>query len=362
MEAFVKNIVANSRQLTIIGVFVGVFFYFVVGRTSEQEEISEESRRLRIGLCKRDQSAGPYFEELEERLTVAFEIAGYELLFEYKGVGFVLSGLKSGYYDIGGELSPMEYVAHYKDHDFSPLVGIEYDGRAYYHSLLFIPLDAPVDSSIKYSSTPGIDNIDFLTKLVREKGKMIAHSNAPFSASGFYYPQAYMLQLGLDRRSALSLDTDDIYREVLMGLGNDIVAGFLPDFRYEAIRSRRDSNEADFEGYAEAYVIDKSDPIPHGVFVLSDEARKGLDKTEIIRIWKTVRDVRVGGPDSDTEISSWRSGPGSLERDLAIVELHKRRVDYDEIYRAGPAKVMAIIVVVCVILLSSGTLIVLRRT
>ena len=133
------------------------------------------------------------------------------------------------------------------------------------------------------------------------------------------------------------------------------IAGFLADFRLDRYKKkyREETN------YYEPLIIDKSDPIPNGVFVISNAAanKNEAQMEEIVRIWKTVRPVQVGG-DNGPEITSWRTG---VERDLDLVEYHKDKVDYYKLYRQNYSVWLAITIAVLVIVLSVISYAYMRR-
>jgi hypothetical protein len=77
----------------------------------------------------------------------------------------------------------------------------------------------------------------------------------------------------------------------------------------------------------------------------------------LVGIWKTVRNVGVGEPET-AKITGWRSG---VERELTMVEYHRNRVRYAAVEERGLARITAIVLVTVVALLSGAAFFLIRR-
>jgi hypothetical protein len=135
----------------------------------------------------------------------------------------------------------------------------------------------------------------------------------------------------------------------------------MADYRLENYTRIKETNER-LVKCGDPIVVDRSDPIPHGVFVISDHFRKKLTEDqyqELLGKWKTVTEADVmlssgAGP----RISGWREG---VESDLAIVEQHVSKVRYHQIWSQSHTRILASIIVACIIVLSAVALFVLHR-
>lgn len=422
------NLVANAWPLVIILSFVFILMAFLdQGETVTGDPFGGDQWELRVGFYKRGLDEREYFEDaggeaskeqLVFKLRKALKANNGRLNDLYYGdFGDLLERLESGAIDVAGELSPIEYVDNYRRYNFSPLVGIEYNDKAFYHSILF------VRGGVDFCEQVGRDNVRLIVDSTTSRERQILYSDDEGSASGYYYPLSYLLEhdISESRAKRLPLDADIFLKVLELGKPSEpnekngqnngtatqpterrecaadrnrsrFVAGFLADFRldkYEKqVECRQEWNkwrvehkgssdlqtewkedpkskdckkpweiDDSFSNCTKALRVDKSDPIPNGVFVVSNVFRKKFGKERLaalIGVWKTVRPV--GKPGS--KITGWRSG---VERDLKLVELHMRKVDQARLLRHGYQKYVAISIVVLIVLVSAVTLLVMGR-
>ncbi len=370
-----SNVRMNAWPLLIISAFAFVFTSFLTqGQRAPGAPEERPRATIRLGLCKPG-STPTYFKTLESELTKALTRGNkYEVKVSYAGdMDELCKQLRSDEVDVAGEFTPIEYVNRYRTSRFSPLVSIEYENTAYYRSILFVPHRATV-GAYTFVDEPGVDNLATIRDMISECNALVVHrEKASASASGYYYPRSHLLDHDIEFKHTQSLNSDDqIFLDVLTKKDNNLVAGWLADFRFKARKERideerqkrRDGEEGEqpeFADCADPFVVDKSDPIPHGVFVVSDSFRNNpaVDLPELIGIWKTVRGVRVGEGGKGPEITGWRTG---VEGDLERVEFHKNKVYYAEKLASGREWLLAVVVVILILLISGVTLFVTKRS
>ena len=135
------------------------------------------------------------------------------------------------------------------------------------------------------------------------------------------------------------------------GESDKYVAGFLPDYKYNAYIKESDNREE------QAIILDTTDSIPNGLFVV----RKGLFtennkeiKNKILNVWKGIRDVGKQG----SLITGWRTGQ-SLSRDLELVKYHKLKVDNKDKLKGNFKKITSVVFVIVITLILLFTTILL---
>ena len=340
-----ENINKNRQSFMIIALAVAFFVSFSITQ-GKQDEKQKDGRVINIGFYKQDKEAKEYFSALREKLKKAFNMHKISIKEYYYGNPDALChDIKNNKIDIAGEISPIAYVNNYSYCDYSPLLGIEYNGNAYYYSVFFVPLgDERNDITLK--ADPGFDNIGKIRTSLMKKSEGTLALYSALSTSGYYYPRAYLLNSGIniDIRQDISRH-ETIFKSVLRKNKksdadenkNKYFGGFLADFRYnyfyqEYSHCAPDTKNKDCwknDELAMPHVIDKTDPIPNGVFVISNESLRSniYDLNKIRRIWKTVRNVKMGNSNTAV-ITGWRQ---NIKRDLDLVEVHKNTVNYNRL-------------------------------
>jgi ABC-type phosphate/phosphonate transport system substrate-binding protein len=313
-NGIIRNIRDNAPSLGVI-LFAGFIFLAFSARDSTvlKKEQRPEFLNFTVGFYKDGgdrAGSGAYFEALRKELELAFHGHGRVEFKVYGTCEQLCEALRDDSIQIGGELSPIEYTENYDDYGFQPLVGIEYGGQAHYYSVLFVP-DGQDKEVGNHKFEQGQDNVGYLKCLLDNYDRyQIAYVNDRSSASGYMYPRSYLLHHGFDQRNCQPLKSgSDIYRRVLdLDTDSGCIAGFVAEFRFKGYQrcdtisdTACDTShiECRFPGdrYARPIIIDKSDPIPNGVFVISN--RFSHDRTRIsesglaalIRIWKTIKEV-----------------------------------------------------------------------
>ena len=350
-EQIVKNLRLNLQSLGIILVFMVGYVAFAT-KSDLSSNPAQKQRPITVGLFKDiDEDVLGYFWELTNKLRPVLESECESVDFvPFNELDQLCDRLKKGEIDIAGELTPIQYVENYAENGFKPFLGIEYDGSPYYHSVLFAPNDVDDRFNITLKDMPGRDNLETIINLIRKHNCTIALKERP-STSGYYYPISYLLDKGIDlsdikdKRKELK-DHKRIYREVLIkNPKNAFIAGFLANYRFRRYKEDPNSVFLDGEDYYEPFIIDKSDPIPNGVFVISKRAIEELDEDKLIRIWKTVQNI------PNPSITGWRS---NVERDLKLVEQHRNRVYYAERFSQKYPLLLATFIATMVVLMSGS--------
>lgn len=368
----------------------------------------EKDYELIIGFYKPNQDEKEYFKNLISELKNT--LGNDNVIPKYfSNLKHMCGELKDGNIDIAGELSPIEYVKYCKKYRFEPFLGIEYNNKSFYRSILFMPKDLKIDGKIFTGKTgPGLDYIEDIGKLIEKYDCKIAYLGDKDSTSGYYYPLSFLIDSNINiYRDAKALNEyDDIYKAVLeKSEDHKFVAGFITDFRYdkklndkklkdkeegytkyetvlrksgedtEIARFETDSRydnllevikaderrEVDREKYKDKYdkyydpfIVDKSSPIPHGVFVISKK-RKGLKIDKLVRLWKSVKDVQLN---RGLVITGWRT---DVVKDLEHVKKVKNKVNYYFHFGDKRQVVLSIIIIVVVIMTSTITCFILKK-
>ncbi len=313
------NVRQNALPLLLIIVVAGIVGGFQLrGVLTEPDSGDAEAVTLTIRLYKGGKSANEQFGKLKVALEKAFnkEENGFILDIKFEpNLQALCRDLDEGDVDIGGELSPIEYVNTYRSHKFSPLLGIEFNGSAYYYSVLFVRNDREFDGTT-FGKGLGEDNLRRIMELVGplkddrdgdDDGmkRVVAYSADQSSTSGYWYPKSYLLRHDVHSEHLKELAKHrDIYEKVICK--GDYVAGFLAEFRLDIYKSEQEQ----CEGYPkplnlkkfEPLIVDKSAPIPNGVFVISKAAKQRFSRgpkgntalDRLVRVWKTVKDVKIG--------------------------------------------------------------------
>ncbi len=352
-----QNIKANLRPFLIILLSIFIFISFTL-RNAENltKSIEPKLEPLVVGLYKSGEDEEEYFKDFKPQLEkVLNEYPNRKWKVEVKSfssLDMLCEAIKDGKVHIAGEFTPIEYVVRREKCKFQPFLGIEYNGQAYYHSVLFVPRkDENFPSG--FSQEEGIDNQGTIFSMLNARREArLALLEQKDSTSGYYYPHAYLIREGLPFHEAKGFQTSEkIYKTVLKnGKKNRFIGGFLADFRLKNYE-RKVVNEKDENGkpqYAKPLIIAKSDPIPNGVFVMSREKinqENSADIKRLIRIWKTLK-PKVG---SGIEITGWREG---LERDLELVEYHKDQVDYHELLQGRYEFFLVVFIAIWVLIIS----------
>jgi ABC-type phosphate/phosphonate transport system substrate-binding protein len=320
-----------------------------------------EEIEVRVALYKQGGLGDTYFQHLRSALELAFDQGSFRLKFAQSAPEEQLyQQLRDGDVDVVGELTPAQYVLNHRRSKFRPLLGIEYNNTAFYRSVLVVPNEAPLGNNF-FRKAPGCDNLQTIRLLIQGDAKIL-YLCSDKSTSGYYYPISYMLDHGISLEATRCYDEDyAIYEDVLAKKDNNLIAGWLADYRLDSYTRIKDVDER-LKKCGDPIVVDRSDPIPHGVFVISDQFRKKLTQDQyqdLLGRWKTVTDAHVvlssgEGP----RISGWREG---VESDLAIVEQHVTKVRYHQIWSQSHTRVLASLIVTCIILLSAVALFVLHR-
>lgn len=355
-KTILNNITRNKQSLLIICISVIVFFAFSIKESGSPNNI-KTSHTLKLGLYIDDgnKKSKEYYSHLIKTLqsTNIENSLGQLEIKHYKNIDAVCSAFKNGEIEIAGELSPIEYVFKSSECGFRPFLGLEYNNKTYYRSIFF-SADGVNRFEEIFKNEAGYDNLKKIQDLLDEDKSRVGREAAlalhkSFSTSGYYYPRSYLIDKNInpDRRHEIS-SHEDIYRNVLEKTeNNQFLGGFLADFRYDKYKKKYKDDAA----YSTPFIIDKSDPIPNGVFVISKKlmANKNVDLVKIKRIWKTMRDIDlVDGP----KITGWRDG---VKRDLALVEKHKNKVDYYFLYKKNHQIYTAIFIAIIVVALCCFT-------
>jgi hypothetical protein len=106
---------------------------------------------------------------------------------------------------------------------------------------------------------------------------------------------------------------------------------------------------------ASPLIIDRSDPIPNGVFVMSTEFKKRISPENLRALrqrWKSVRNHPVD-PAGKTKITGWRE---RVERDLDLVEYHRDYVEYTKALENDRETLVTVTIVVFIIVLGGMAL------
>ncbi len=295
----------------------------------------------------------------------------YEVEFKYynhiEGRDQLGEALKSGDVHIAGELSPIEFNKFYKGYKFNALLGIEYNRSAFYRSLLFVPqgefrgrtFNAKGETECYGDKELGRDYIKDIKQLINEHGKEIVHLEDENSTSGYYYPKSFMIDNRIEISNVETVSENElVFKKVLKKPEGDnqhkYIAGFLADFRYEYYFCKKGLWTD--EEYYKPLVIDKSDPIPNGVFVISKVKNNDneLDVDKIIRLWKGIQDVKL--PTGST-ITGWYTG---LDKYLKVVEEIQNKVDADKYFTKYSKPIYALLIIVIVIIVSTISFFVLK--
>jgi len=340
---------------------------FMLKQSTPSIETLQDKFSLVIGLYKAEKDEKEYFSALIKALEAKEISALFNPRFKYySDLEELCDDMLDGKVDIAGELSPIEYVKNYRAYKFKPFLGIEYDGRAFYHAVFFAPNDATLFIH-HFEEKPGHDNLKLVKSLLEDLkyDAKILFLGKKSSTSGYYYPRSYFIDQKIRFAWTKAFNNhENIYKEVLKKDGKQdlknseakrYIAGFLADFRLKYYKDKYCKETNCYE----PLIIDKSDPIPNGVFVISNAAanKNEAQMEEIVRIWKTVRPVQVGG-DKGPKITSWRTG---VERDLDLVEYHKDKVDYYKLYKQNYSVWLATTIAVLVIVLSVISYAYMRR-
>jgi ABC-type phosphate/phosphonate transport system substrate-binding protein len=352
---YYKNIKDNFWPLTIIALFIIIFAAFLIRGSPQAEEEKKDKHSLTIGFYKQGEDEEVYFEKLKAGLEAALG-NHFDVTFRHRSsLTSMCEEIRDGKLDIAGEFSPIEFVTHYKEYKFEPLVGIEYDESAYYHTYFFV-LKGELVHGYVFEEKPGVDYLQIVKNMLKDnKDCAIAHLASEDSTSGFHYPRSFLIDNDIDPGRTKRLQKHrDIYEKVLRRKGDHkYIAGFLAGFRIE--RFKKDFEQ---DKYGEPLIVDKTDPIPNGVFVIAKAKKndKNLQLDKLIRLWKSIRNVEVG---HGTKITGWRT---RMERDLNVVEEHWNKVRYYDLYKKYHQPVLAIVVVIMVIAISVFAYLYLKRS
>ncbi len=355
-HGIIANINKNRQSLFIICLAAVVFFAFSLKGSGAKIEDTPPST-IKIGLYKEGSGKTP--EEYYAKFVAAIQsksierqIGKVEVDF-YGNLDAICDDLKQGQINIAGEISPIEYVKNYSKCAFKPFLGIEYSNKSYYQSVFFAANDVERFGE-NFRDEIGHDNLHKIKSLLKDRlNRSVLAVQSTDSTSGYYYPRSYMIDEGIDHnRTHKFKGHGDIFLNVLRKKeDNRFVGGFLADWRYAIykndIAEKKGIYDDKFE-YAMPFIIDKSDPIPNGVFVISKTLTDKASASEIHkikRIWKTIRDIKLdGGP----TITGWRHG---VEKDLDLVEYHKNKVDYYYLYKSKHQVYLAIFIAILVLVM-----------
>ncbi len=407
---YYKKIKDNLWSLVVIGIFNLIFIAIlsIEVLTSDKKNKDKEAENvpeLKIGFYKPNQDEKEYFKNLISELKNT--LGNDNVIPKYfSNLKHMCGELKDGNIDIAGELSPIEYVKYCKKYRFEPFLGIEYNNKSFYRSILFMPKDLKIDGKIFTGKTgPRLDYIEDIGKLIEKYDCKIAYLDDRDSTSGYYYALSFLIDNNINiYRDAKALNKyDDIYKAVLeKSEDHKFVAGFITDFRYDKLKDKEEGytkyetvlrksgedteiarfetgsrynnllevikaderKEGDREKYKDKYdkyydpfIVDKSSPIPNGVFVISNisKKRKGLEIDKLVRLWKSVSPVQLkGGP----KITGWRT---DMAKDLEHVKKVKNKVNYYFHFGDKREAVLSIIIIVVVIMASTITCFILKK-
>lgn len=371
------------RWLILCIFFVGFVF---ISETNLNEVLgrvkASKPTKVKIGLYRRAKGAFEYFGELKEGLIEGFAESDFDLEFtQYTTVEELTEALRRDDLMIAGELSAIEYVDLIDKGGFSPFLSLEYDEQTFYRSYMFVPEGAPVivpkDSPVESAEMIPIPGEEYLTLVLwalKDGGYWIAHPDGDMSASGYVYPLAFLYKLDISDGPIQPLaDYKEVYEKVLTFNNNKMIAGIMADYQLKYLQETKERIErcwsdenkkwplkkrldrlvetedkmfyARFGDCAPPLVIERLDPIPHGLFVISNKASQTLTpelKKKLQRVWKTIDDVTVGG----SAITGWRI---PIDHDYWLVKSHW---DYVRAVKSNAARGQIVIVlVVCVLAL-----------
>ncbi len=492
----ISSIRKNLWPLLAVGFVIAIAYAYLMKENAkvldQLEKKLPNGSVLTIGLYKKDYPSADFFATLQTRLKEAFLEGSYALdnaddigfsdiaFKEFANLDDLCKAMLLGEVDIAGELSPIEYVNKYRTCSFQPFLGMEYNGNAYYYSYLFAPNDGSViKAESGYETWPDLKGFNFIRRLrqllsLRRMNEFtqIAISSKDLSASGHYYPKAYLVRhnIGLDAAKGFN-DDNTIFKTVLLGrhkkayeqqeekptksdtttktsarVGNRYIAGFIANFKFcsnirkifpqqaahyekywcanrggskkstkeDAIQQypstleatdsqktlakttakpkteiRDKAGEGNLPGkindvpdkpevcnktqtpqkefcYHLPLLLDKSPPIPNGVFVISKRAsEKSFNLPTIKTIWKTLNDVPVlTWSDSkqkfsgDSIITGWRD---EVIGDLMLVEQQKRTVDNHQAITNNYRAMLVILLVLAILILSKWVSYIVRH-
>lgn len=362
----INNINKNRQSLLIIFLSAFVFFAFSAKGSFEKASIDTPPAIITVGLHLSGSEKLPeeYYKELDIALkskNIGDKIGVIKVVY-LGNLDAVCDALKSGDIDIAGEISPIEYVRNYSNYEFKPFLGIEYNNKTHYQSVFFSVNDDRFNN--KFKDDLGYDNLEIIKSLLKNKRtNAVLAVQSGDSTSGYYYPRSYMIDENINHRRTHKFKAHkDIFNHVLrISENNRFVGGFIADWRYKnyekEITEKRGIYNSQYK-YSTPFILDKSDPIPNGVFVMSKKFYKstsGEEMERIRRVWKTIRKIQLkGGP----LITGWRSG---VEKDLGQVEYHKNKVDYYYLYKNNHTVYMAIFVAIVVIVMCAFSALYIRN-
>lgn len=357
----------------IILLSVVIFVVFTLKQNAQSEDSTKSDFILTIGLYKaNERNVNLYFSSISKELKEVLDKYFKDVRFKhFTDIDSLCKEINNGSVHIAGEFSPIEYIERWKSYRFKPLVGIEYNDKPFYHSVLFVPLKA-CRIGHTFEKKVGRDHLADLKRLLSKEDCKIVHLKKTDSTSGYYYPRSYLIDQDIVRENTTTLDEyESIFQTVLKkDPENKNIAGFMADFRLNTLTEKYFSEKEDAPKNAEydkPLIIDKSDPIPNGVFVISNAlaGNPNFNLKLLTRRWKSVRPVSVLKYDNDekknkkvAEISGWRTG---VDRDLALVAQHKNKVFYYDIVREKYPVYLAITIAVLVIFLCLFSWVVIRR-
>lgn len=356
-----ENLKVNKWPLVTL-----LFFLFISIAAIFRDEIKslEEEKTfnqpIRIGLFK--QNDDQPFKELREKILESIpNKVNIQVTIDYfSKFDTACDLMKEEQLDILGEVTPNVYVDRSVECNFEPFVGIEYQDDPYYRSILFSSLENDDMCGVNFTSKSGENNLgNALEKLEATSNNKckVAYVDDEKSTSRYYYPVSYLMDKSIPTEAMQPLSND---REVFDSIVNNglngnpkmYVAGFLPDYKYNKY-----SNENDGFYKQKVIILDTTDPIPNGLFVV----RKGVFtkinkdvKNKIIDVWKGIRNIGKEG----SKVTGWRTGQ-SLLRDLELVKHHKLKVDNKNKLKGSYKKIASVVFVIIITILLLSTTVLL---
>jgi ABC-type phosphate/phosphonate transport system substrate-binding protein len=351
-ENVYQNIKANRAPLLMIVAAAVVLGVFGIRGWAESEDAMACGGSITIALFKEGRT-NSYYAEFQDSLEQALERNGWQVRFALDlSRQQVMDSLQSGEIHIAGEFSPLNYIENYERYEFQPFLALEYNRQSYYHSILFAPdrVNRPPRGHFLVDEI-GSDNLGTILSALSPDGEgYIAIARDSGSTSGHLYPKSFLISngVGTDRVKA-EFDHNGIWQAVLDTTlrNNTFVGGFIADFRFRQITSK---STFDSTKYATPFELDKSDPIPQGLFVISNKAASNTDLHIqcLTRVWKTVRNIAFDC-DTNSMLTGWRTG---VERDLNLVQDHFDKVKYYKQYTSHDLMYLSVGIALLMIMVS----------